>query len=232
VIHAPTAPTLRDHADLLARLRSGEPGAKKAMLDAYGGMIQRVAGDRKNLWGVLYLALDTAVDRLAKNDEEDVDGYLRNELRRALHAHRRKEGRHIYPPPSTNSGRRGTGKEPHQTLWRLPQPTEAGRRPADEGDDDEPADWFESPLVRLPVATQQDSGKPYRVPSRLRKLVRIELDDEIDALAPTPLERLLLELLRVGCSLSWSADLLDLPYHRVKAMKADLRARATRQGRN
>lgn len=213
-------------AQLLASLREGD-GAADALLTAGFRHLVYVAarndrygvGDllayRTEWFGVLFVALVTAIRRLRSNLKPDAETEIRKELARAIRGYGREVSRNLLPRSSTNSMRKKRGLDPHPALKYR---TKVERQSWDADNSQRWIDPFDDPRT-LSFAGRIDS-RPVSAD--------LEAQELIHAILQTPLQRAVIGLKAAGFTESAIAESVGITRHQVRRIFATIRERADR----
>ncbi len=154
----------RAHPDgfsqMLTSLRRGDPGAPEAFVKGFRCLVYEKAGVgtghfHQEKLGSLFLGLDRAISRLAKNNESNPEKFIRDQLSRSSKEYRREESEHILPPPSTLSNQRKNGMVPYKPLRSIKTASQLHTVGYEEADDHLwHSNRLQDPKARWPVGNQ------------------------------------------------------------------------------
>lgn len=184
-------------------LRTGDDGAHKLMCERFTDLI---TSQPYAIWSILFLAMGDAVDRLAKNsvDADDVEKFIKDELRRAHRDYGRELSDNILVPSSTNSTRKKREQPPHSPIQR------------------NDATIYERHKPTTASILEVGGRKPPReTPPEFDLRLALDLSDE---------EEQLLELIQAGYSQREAANKLEIERSCVRRMLERLQQRAERLG--
>lgn len=224
-------------SQMLISLRRGETGAHAEFVKGFRCLVYEKAGHgtghfRQDRLGLLFLGLDRAISRLAKNSESNPEKFIRDELTRSLKDYRREESPNNLPPPSTLSNQRKNGRVPYKPLRSIKNASQLHAVGYEESDDHLwQSNRLQNPEAQWPIADQ--TGKEIDNPDTPFKrniAISVEETDLRCDLTQNEQERDILDLLLLGHKPVHIAATTGTTVYRVQNVISLLATRAERLG--
>jgi hypothetical protein len=188
-----------------------------------------------------FSGLATAIDRLARNNEEtsieNVEKFIRDEIERAKRDYYREISPHILPASSTNSMRISNEQPAYKKIKRMPDP-ERRKRNSRTGEYCAPFEEQPNSLNSTQEALSsignstpyiEDAKGEFYIPSRMVDNVGSDME-LFNELAPSQLEQSVLGMMVLEYSERRIAKELCIKPSRVRAIKEQIKTRATDKG--
>lgn len=222
-----------DVPNLLSAVRRHEPGAEESLINGLIWLIYEVAGNgtkhfKVDVLSTLYFGLRTAIRRLADNDIQDAEKFIRDELCRSQKDFFCAESDDIKPPASTVCNRRNRGVDDYDPLRRKDA---ADTATIDEDGNEMTLNHLDDPDIRSPLTDQRGKNiqNPDSPSGRDIGISATDIDRHLD-LTDNQQEREVLELLEAGASVMEIAESLGHTRHRVEVIVKKIKQRAIRYG--